>query len=139
MGLKGFNPGQWIGQHPEKAVNPRWKMHKTLNEGFRPDDTLLNQLGIDKQWLKRWPTELSSGELQRFCLARALSPGTRYLIADKISTMLDPVTQAQIWAVLLHMVKRRNIGMVAISHDENLLNQVCGKIYPWETIRQMAS
>ncbi|MBU1172447.1 MAG: ATP-binding cassette domain-containing protein [Proteobacteria bacterium] len=129
---KGFNPVQLISQHPEKAVNPRWRMHRTLNEGFRPDDIVLSSLGIEKKWLKRWPNELSGGELQRFCLARALGPQTRFVIADEISTMLDPVTQAQIWSVLLDSVKKRNMGLLAISHDKNLLMRISSMIIIWE-------
>ncbi len=45
---KGYNPVQLIFQHPEKSVNPRWQMHKTLFEGWSPEDELLCSLGIEK-------------------------------------------------------------------------------------------
>jgi len=125
---KGFNPVQLIGQHPEKAVNPRWRMHKTLTEGWEPDNSLLSSLGIEKNWMTRWPNELSGGELQRFCVARALGPKTRFLVADEITTMLDAITQAQLWAVILDFVKTRRIGLLAISHDRALLNRISGRI-----------
>lgn len=91
---KGFCPVQMIGQHPEKAVNPRWKMARIVNEGWQADEETLRELGIEKAWMKRWPSELSGGELQRFCIARALEPKTKFLICDEISTMLDVITQA---------------------------------------------
>ena len=47
-----------------------------------------------KEWLNRWPSELSGGELQRFCVLMALSPETKFLIADEMTTMLDTITQA---------------------------------------------
>ena len=128
----GFNPVQLIGQHPEKAVNPRWRMNAILSEGWKPDERVISALGIEKAWLNRWSNELSGGELQRFCVARSLSPETRYLVADEITTMLDAVTQAQIWEVLLDHVKSRKIGLLAISHDRALLERICGNIMEWE-------
>ena len=71
---KGYHPVQLVLQHPEKAVNPRWKMDKILNEGWNPDKEVLKSLGIEQEWLSRWPNELSGGELQRICVARALGP-----------------------------------------------------------------
>ena len=52
---KGYCPVQMVYQHPEQAVNPRWKMDKTLNECWKPDQNLLDSMGIEKEWLKRWP------------------------------------------------------------------------------------
>ncbi|TYQ15741.1 UNVERIFIED_CONTAM: peptide/nickel transport system ATP-binding protein [Acetivibrio alkalicellulosi] len=126
---KGFNPVQLIFQHPEKAVNPRWQMKKTLNEGWSPDNELLDSLGIEKAWLKRWPNELSGGELQRFCVAKALSPKTRFLIADEITTMLDAITQAQIWNVVLNKARENNIGVLVVSHDQHLINRLCDRVF----------
>ena len=58
---KCYCPIQMIYQHPEQSVNPRWKMDKILNEGWNVDDNLLEQMGIEKSWLNRWPNELSGG------------------------------------------------------------------------------
>lgn len=69
---KGICPVQLIYQHPEQAVNPRWRLRKVLEEGGRIQETLLASLGIERAWLERYPRELSGGELQRFCVARAL-------------------------------------------------------------------
>ena len=124
---KGYNPIQLIYQHPEKAVNPRWKMNKILTECWNPEEELLMKLGIEKEWLNRWPNELSGGELQRSCIARVLSPKTKFLICDEITTMLDPITQAQIWKVLLDISKERNLGMLVITHNMNLAKRVCDR------------
>ncbi|KAB2953435.1 ATP-binding cassette domain-containing protein [Heliorestis acidaminivorans] len=125
---KGFNPVQLVFQHPEKAVNPRWQLEKTLNEGWTPDEELLESLGIEKAWLKRWPNELSGGELQRFCVARALSPATRFLIADEMTTMLDAITQAQLWHAVLERAEKNNMAVLVISHDGPLLERLCHRI-----------
>lgn len=125
---KGFCPVQMIYQHPELAVNPRWKMEKTLNECWNPDEKILERFGIEKDWLTRWPRELSGGELQRFCIVRLLSPETKFLICDEITTMLDVISQAQIWNVLLQMAEERNYGMLIVTHNMDLAKRVCTRV-----------
>jgi peptide/nickel transport system ATP-binding protein len=125
---KGYHPVQLVFQHPEKAVNPRWKMEKILNEGWQPDAKILDALGIQREWLSRWPNELSGGELQRFCVARALGPQTRFLIADEMTTMLDAITQAQIWHAVLEIAKEREMGILIVSHEAKLMERLCNKV-----------
>lgn len=131
-----YNPVQLMHQHPEKAVNPRWRMRDTLAEAWDVDDATLEALGVDASWLGRWPNELSGGELQRICLARVLSPRTRYLIADEITTMLDAVTQAQIWKAILVRVKESGLGVLAVSHDRSLLERVADRVVDVEEIAE---
>lgn len=123
--VKGCCPVQMIWQHPEQAVNPRLRMKEVLKEGDEVAPEIISGLGIEEDWLNRFPTELSGGELQRFCIARALGKSTRFLLADEISTMLDLITQSQIWNFLLEETKKRKIGLIAVSHSEPLLNAVC--------------
>jgi len=123
-----FNPVQLIFQHPEKSVNPKWKMRKIINEAYEPSDEMIESMGIKKEWLNRWPSELSGGELQRFCVLRALSPETKFLIADEMTTMLDAITQAQIWNVVIDYCKKNSIGLIVISHDKDLVNIVCDRV-----------
>ncbi|WP_042274674.1 ABC transporter ATP-binding protein [[Clostridium] dakarense] len=123
----GYNQVQLIFQHPEKAVNPKWKMKDILNEAYTPSKELLNSIGIEDEWLNRWPNELSGGELQRFCVVRALSPQTKFLIADEMTTMLDAITQAQILNVVLDIVRKQNIGLVVISHEKSILDKICDR------------
>ncbi len=124
----GYSPVQLVFQHPERAVNPRWRLSDTLTEGWDVDESLLGALGVDPAWLDRYPNELSGGELQRFCVARALSPQTRFLIADEMTTMLDAVTQAQLWRVVMDAVKERGLGAVVISHEKPLIDKVCDRV-----------
>lgn len=132
---KGYNPVQLIFQHPEKAINNRWHMIDTLKEGWEPKDEILTALGIEREWLKRWPNELSGGELQRFCVARALGPQTQFLIADEMTTMLDAITQAQIWHVVLDVVKKQNIGVLVVSHEKSLLGRLCDRVIDLEALK----
>jgi len=89
---------------------------------------LLDDFGIQKSWLNRWPAELSGGELQRFSVLRALNPKTKFLIADEMTTMLDAVTQVQIFESVLKIVKERNMGLLVVSHDRNLMDIICDEV-----------
>ena len=122
---KGYCPVQMIWQQPEFAVNPRLRMKEVILEGDQVEQRVIEGLGIEEDWMNRFPAELSGGELQRFSIARALGRRTRFLLADEISTMLDLITQSQLWHFILEEVKRREIGLIAVSHDQELLDEVC--------------
>ena len=125
---KGYCPVQMIWQHPERAVNPRLKMENILSDGGQVENRIIEELGIEEDWMNRYPQELSGGELQRFCIARALGKETRFLIADEISTMLDLITQSQIWHFLMDETEKRRIGMIVVSHSPELLEKVCTRV-----------
>ncbi|CAH1041579.1 ABC transporter ATP-binding protein [Halomonas sp. TD01] len=121
----GLRPVQWLPQSPELAVNPRWRVKKLLSEAWCPSESLMQDFGIQPDWLSRFPSALSGGELQRVCVLRALAPGVRYLIADEISTMLDPITQVELWQAVRKVADRHQLGVLVISHDTALLARLC--------------
>lgn len=131
---QGYCPVQLIYQHPEKAVNPKWKMKKILEEGWTIDKETKQALGIREEWLTRWPNELSGGELQRFCIARALGPKTKFIIADEMTTMLDAITQASIWDVIVRECKARRIGLLVVTHNHALAERICDRIIYFEEL-----
>ena len=63
--------------------------------------------------------------MQRFCIARVLHPELRDLIADEITTVLDPLTQAQIWTELTGLTRDRGIGLLMITHNPALVSRLC--------------
>ena len=129
----GICPVQLICQHPEKAINPRWRLKKVLEESGEMREDVLDAFGIETAWLSRFPRELSGGELQRFCVARALMSGAQFLICDEISTMLDVITQAQIWNVVLEEAKKRNMGVIAVTHNRHLADRIADRVYDLST------
>lgn len=121
---RGPCPVQLICQHPQEAINPRWKLRKVLEESGKLQEDRLGEFGIERAWLDRFAGELSGGELQRFCVARALLSGADYLVCDEISTMLDGITQAQIWETVLKEAKKRNLGIAVITHNFHLAKKL---------------
>lgn len=124
----GENSVQLIFQHPERAVNPRWKAGEIISEGGSVVPELLKQFDIQDSWLERFPHELSGGELQRICLVRALCSKVKYLICDEITSMLDGLTQASIWQALLKEIEKRQLGVLVISHDKALIGRLCSRV-----------
>ena len=125
---RGPCPVQLIGQHPETMLDPLLPLGRSLEEAGPADPRLLDELHIQPGWLTRYPGELSGGELQRFCIARALGPATRYLLCDEITAMLDLITQAQIWEFLLREGERRGLGLLIVSHNRPLLQRLCTRV-----------
>lgn len=124
---RGPRPVQLVLQHPERAMDPRWRIRDVLAEagpGGPDDDGGL----VDPGWLDRFPHEISGGELQRVNLARALRARPAYLVADEISSSLDALTQAVLWRRVAAEVAARGTGVVAVSHDEPLLERVADRV-----------
>lgn len=125
---KETHPIQLIWQHPEQAVHPKWRMDRVLKEAGAYSNELLKELQIEQDWLNRYASQLSGGQLQRICIARCVIAKPQYIIADEITTMLDPISQAEIWEFLLRFAKKHRVGILAISHDGILLERLCDEI-----------
>ena len=125
---RGYCPVQLIYQHPEQALNPRWKMRRSLDEAGPPEPEVLRAMGIREAWRERWPAELSGGELQRFCVARVMRKETRLLIADEMTTMLDALNQAHIWSFVLDYAARGGMAVMAVTHNRALAERVADRI-----------
>ena len=131
----GYHPIQLIYQHPEKAMDPRWKVGESLREAWDVPQVLLTDIGAAPDWLTRWPHELSGGQLQRLSILRALSPQTRVLIADEITASLDPITQAQIWSVILRETEKNHTMLIAITHNEALAARIATRTVHIDALR----
>ena len=120
---RGACPVQMIWQHPETVLDPLLPLEVSLKEAGPVVERLLEELHIQPQWLRRYPQELSGGELQRFCIARALGRATRYLLCDEITAMLDPHYPGQIRDFLLREAERaESEGLLIVSHNAPLLS-----------------
>lgn len=135
---RGYCPVQMIWQHGILALDPRMRMKDSLREGGAVAERVKNGLGLREEWMDRFPAELSGGELQRFCIARALGPDTKFLLADEMTAMLDLISQCRIWKFLRREMQERELGILAVSHDEGLLKQIADRIlvFPADTDRK---
>lgn len=128
---KGVSPVQMIWQHPERMLDPLMTMEKSLAECPCDAATLAalrEEIGARDEWLTRRPRELSGGELQRFCIVRALACSPRYLICDEISTMLDALTQADLWKRLLRWADETGAGLVTVTHSPMLRDRIATRV-----------
>lgn len=121
-------PVQLIPQHPERAFDPRMRMRDSLGEAGDVDGGLARGLrdrfGVRDEWLDRLPHELSGGELMRCCLVRALMLQPDVLICDESTAMLDLVTQAELWRVIIELQARAGFGLVFVSHSGALVRRI---------------
>lgn len=124
--VTGPRPVQVVLQHADRAMNPRWRIRELLAEAGDPD--AVDPALVDPHWSDRFPHEISGGELQRVNLERALLVRPAYLVADEISSSLDPITQAVLWHRVLGEVRDRDLGVLAISHDRALLDRVADRV-----------
>lgn len=144
--LNGLSEKQWrsirgsrigmIFQEPMTALNPLHTVEKQIGERLRLSGltraqtrerviALLDQVGIDQPALRlnRYPHELSGGQRQRVMIAMALSQDPDILVADEPTTALDVTLQAQILDLLKALQQSRQMALVLISHDLNLVRQ----------------
>lgn len=118
------SPVQLIHQQAEKSLNPNWNIKTSLQEAGVLESGLFDELKIKNSWLSKYPAQLSGGELQRINIIRALGDHTQFIIADEITSMLDTITQAQIWHALLKITESRKLGLFVITHNHYLADYI---------------
>lgn len=130
-----------IFQEPMSALNPLQHVEKIVGEmlRLRGDSkaqvrkrvlALLQDVGLDQaeHLLKRYPHELSGGQRQRVMIAMALAQDPDILIADEPTTALDVTLQKQILDLLQSLQQKRNMAMILISHDLNLVRRYAHEV-----------
>ena len=120
---------QMIHQDPHAALNPRLSVLESVEEPLQnftswtaPERrqrvlSVLEQVGLARQFAQRRPGQLSGGQKQRVCIARAIVAKPQLLIADEPTSALDVKTQAQIMALLARLKTELALSMVLVSHN----------------------
>ncbi|GAA4025737.1 ATP-binding cassette domain-containing protein [Allokutzneria multivorans] len=126
-----------VFQQPRLSVDPRFTLREIIVEplaanGFPAQiGELAERVGLTGDLLGRRPHEVSDGQLQRACLARALALRPRYLVCDEMTAMLDASTTAALVGVVQEEVGAAGTGVLAISHDEALLGVWADRVQRW--------
>lgn len=120
---------QIVFQDPYSSLNPRLTIEQALTEpmavhnigspGDRRDRAvaLLEEVGLEARFLRRYPHEFSGGQRQRICVARALSLEPEFIVCDEAVSAMDVSVQAQVLNLLKELQSRRNLTYIFISHD----------------------
>jgi len=152
-GLTGLNTkalrvyrGKKIGmifQEPGRSYDPLQNIGSVFHETFRNSEpkitkeesarraiALLNETGLDNsaERLINFPHQFSGGQLQRIGIALALAQGCELLIADEPTTALDLTIQKQIVELLKTLRRTRNLSIIFISHDIDLVADISDRI-----------
>ena len=133
---------QIVWQQPHASLDPVQRVGAGLKElasyhglasgGKDPEyiaDEALASVGLSEGIKKHFPRQLSGGEAQRIALARALMLSPKLLIMDEATSMLDVSMQANISALVKEKIKMTGMGVMFISHDRDLLDNLADEIY----------
>ncbi|MEU8527573.1 MULTISPECIES: ABC transporter ATP-binding protein [Streptomyces] len=130
-----------IFQQPRQAADPRLRLTDLIAEPLRATGRrteaparlaeLTPAVGLTPDLLTRRPHEVSDGQLQRACLARALVLRPRLLICDEMTAMLDASTTAALVGAVESYRARTGAALLAVGHDRTLLTRWCDRTTDW--------
>lgn len=132
---------QMIFQDPLSTFSPRMRIGDYLSEPFvnfrlltkkeaaMHAQELLASVGLPPDFTKKYPHELSGGQLQRVVIARAVGLRPDLMICDECTSALDAVVQQQVIQHLVRLKKESQFANIFITHDLALAESVCERIY----------
>ena len=131
---------QMIFQDPYASLNPRMTVYDTLAEPLllhglvrkadldRAIRELMDNVGLARAFVRKYPHEFSGGQRQRIAIGRALATRPEFMVADEPVSALDVTIQAQILDLLADLTKEYGLTMLFISHDLAVISQIADRI-----------
>ena len=130
---------QMIFQDPYASLNPRMTVYDALAEPMLYHGVatvkdidqkvleLMDDVGLERRYIRKYPHEFSGGQRQRIAVGRAIACKPEFIVADEPVSALDVTIQAQILDLLIELVETRNLTMLFISHDLSVVRYLCDR------------
>lgn len=132
---------QYVFQDPVASMNPSFTVARVLDdpqrvhfkgdsrsERARRSQQALEQVGLGSEILALRPNQLSGGQAQRVCIARALIPQPRVLVCDESTSALDLSVQAQVLNLLCDLKREKSVAVLFISHDMGAVGYLADEV-----------
>jgi ABC-type oligopeptide transport system ATPase subunit len=139
--LKDFRSRmQMIFQDPFASLNPRMTVYDTLAEPLllhgicqrsnldQHIAKLMDDVGLARNFIRKYPHEFSGGQRQRIAIGRALATRPEFIVADEPVSALDVTIQAQILDLLMDLGREHNLTMLFVSHDMAVIRHIADRI-----------
>lgn len=128
-----------VFQDYNTSVNPRLTIREIINEPLINEKVgklereshlklLLEEVGLNADMLDRYPHQLSGGQLQRVCIARAVAPNPKFILLDEAVSSLDVSVQVQVLDLLQKLKQERQISYLFITHDIAVASFLCDRL-----------
>jgi len=131
---------QMIFQDPYASLNPRMTVYDALAEPLlyhglaNKRDVqqkvleLMDDVGLARQAVKKYPHEFSGGQRQRIAIGRAIATKPEFIVADEPVSALDVTIQKQILELITELVQKHNLSMLFVSHDLSVVRKLCDRV-----------
>jgi len=131
---------QMIYQMPDVAVNPRQTLLQIIGRplafyfGMEKQairarvEELLVMVELPESYISRYPSELSGGEKQRVCIARALAAKPDLIICDEVTSALDPLVAESVLKLLQRLQNELGVSYLFITHDLNTVKAIADEV-----------
>lgn len=143
-----------VFQDYTSSTNPRFLVKDIIEESLRTLEKklgkriekeskikeLLETVGLDESYMGRYPHELSGGQLQRVCIARAIATEPQFILLDEAISSLDASTQTQVMDLLKDLQNRYNLSYIFITHDLPSVTYMCDRVlffYEGEVVEEV--
>jgi len=141
-----------VFQDYTSSINPQYTVRETIEEPMRAMshrgnlddkiDVLLNKVSLSPDLRDRYPHELSGGQVQRICIARAISTNPKFIVLDEAISSLDVSVQTQVLKLLHKLQLEMKMTYLFVAHDLQAVAHLCNKIvflYRGEIVEELMS